>query len=1052
VVESISIKTTKDLLQSDLSSIVDTVLTVGGFYNFGDKCTGSYLVLKNNATESWEGPFLTDGIPLTISSEGELKVNNSYKLVPLLVDGSLNLRLLGLSEKGTVDNEPIFRIAMNHFKDITINGGPFSVSPTYVTPNSGAVFRGDFELKNFVMNQEYILWVKGRGIRFPGRIKFNSSNRRCKNGFIGEDWAGSYIHDISLDSFTYWGMIGHFPYPSNSNAIRIDHSQTNRCGSYLDTTFTTLSVDGNSSILKLADPLPNDINVDRIYSLVAKVNQKLVGSITTGSKVLIVQDKTGIRKTEHITIRGIEDINGNPIKHRVIDIKGNEIYLDKASPYTLTNVDIYLEDHYLPFSGIESGSSFKRISDPTEIQVDCMQLKGMGTNAVGKIRVFYGGGIHIEPGNDNNIWDFGSCHNIANPGISLAEGTMYGHSFQRFESTVCGIAYLSKGWMSSVLGNPYFESNGKNMVIASTRLNLSIYEPVMADKDIYYCYSDKVNPLSTNIVMVNSGTVYSNDFEYVPFLWPNDQPRLTGGKTYLIDYSKPTTDNATLKLRAYTSMPSGRVVRIIIGPNYKSTITFASDDPAYSIEGNTTFVNLSNCEITAYQDHLSFKWKLFINKTAFLLNQSAETTPPIVTSSPVDGSTFTASAINVFLIPNEHATIYYTTDGSMPTRESSVYSGPIRITETTTFKFFGVDIYGNQGVVATSVITKPDVIAPTVTFTPTGGNFYTDNQLITLNTDEKATIYYTLDGSTPTQESTAYNGPIIINETTTLKFFGKDIAGNESTVQSVTFTKVVDEKAPSAVEGLNKIDATDSTVLVGWTQHSDPGIAGYNIYVNNTKQNETLIDPTKISYELTDLTEGTEYLIEVTAVDNATNESARSGLMITTPTVVVIDSFNRADGPIGTTETGQAWNTGASSYLVSSNQVYLSNGSDPALISHNLKNFMYYITLSREHVGNYFIRYTDSQNSLFLQNSGGKYHIIKKVNNKQSLIFSSTITDNNGDQIKITHRNDGFIKATVRGELIWEGIVTDHLETFNSSGFSGNSATRFDDFKITTLG
>jgi hypothetical protein len=80
-----------------------------------------------------------------------------------------------------------------------------------------------------------------------------------------------------------------------------------------------------------------------------------------------------------------------------------------------------------------------------------------------------------------------------------------------------------------------------------------------------------------------------------------------------------------------------------------------------------------------------------------------------------------------------------------------------------------------------------DTIPPTVTATPVGGT-YTAAISVTLAANEPATIYYTIDGSTPTTSSSIYSSPIQISTTAQLKFFGKDTAGNASPVSTETYT------------------------------------------------------------------------------------------------------------------------------------------------------------------------------------------------------------------------------------------------------------------------
>jgi FtsP/CotA-like multicopper oxidase with cupredoxin domain len=71
-----------------------------------------------------------------------------------------------------------------------------------------------------------------------------------------------------------------------------------------------------------------------------------------------------------------------------------------------------------------------------------------------------------------------------------------------------------------------------------------------------------------------------------------------------------------------------------------------------------------------------------------------DTSAPVTSSSPLAG-TYSAAPIVVTLSANKPGTIYYTTDGSTPTTSSTVYTGPITLTDTTTVNYFSVDLVGN---------------------------------------------------------------------------------------------------------------------------------------------------------------------------------------------------------------------------------------------------------------------------------------------------------------------------------------------------------------------
>ena len=132
--------------------------------------------------------------------------------------------------------------------------------------------------------------------------------------------------------------------------------------------------------------------------------------------------------------------------------------------------------------------------------------------------------------------------------------------------------------------------------------------------------------------------------------------------------------------------------------------------------------------------------------------------------------------------------IYYTTDGSNPSDPNSSrqeYTGAITINETTTFK--AVAFVGNlYSAIVEKTYTKTPA-APVIT--PASCSF---NEPLTVNitAEEGATIYYTIDGNTPTSSNgTQYTGSFTVSETTTVKaraYFG-EVYGS---VAEATYTYV----------------------------------------------------------------------------------------------------------------------------------------------------------------------------------------------------------------------------------------------------------------------
>ena len=76
------------------------------------------------------------------------------------------------------------------------------------------------------------------------------------------------------------------------------------------------------------------------------------------------------------------------------------------------------------------------------------------------------------------------------------------------------------------------------------------------------------------------------------------------------------------------------------------------------------------------------------------------------------------------------------------------------------------------------------VAAPTFS----GETQFTESTQVTMSAESGASIYYTIDGSTPTSESTLYSAPVTLSDTTTVKAIAiKD--GVSSSVTSRTYTK-----------------------------------------------------------------------------------------------------------------------------------------------------------------------------------------------------------------------------------------------------------------------
>ncbi|MBW1900050.1 MAG: chitobiase/beta-hexosaminidase C-terminal domain-containing protein [Deltaproteobacteria bacterium] len=82
-----------------------------------------------------------------------------------------------------------------------------------------------------------------------------------------------------------------------------------------------------------------------------------------------------------------------------------------------------------------------------------------------------------------------------------------------------------------------------------------------------------------------------------------------------------------------------------------------------------------------------------VRNVAINVDEAGDTTAPNVQASPPGGPFNVTQSMT--LSADEPAYIFYTTDGSPPTTEATLYTDPIQIAVTTTVRFLGVDIAGN---------------------------------------------------------------------------------------------------------------------------------------------------------------------------------------------------------------------------------------------------------------------------------------------------------------------------------------------------------------------
>jgi hypothetical protein len=174
---------------------------------------------------------------------------------------------------------------------------------------------------------------------------------------------------------------------------------------------------------------------------------------------------------------------------------------------------------------------------------------------------------------------------------------------------------------------------------------------------------------------------------------------------------------------------------------------------------------------------------------------SSGTTPQQATAplfSPAAG-TYTGTQSVTLTSPTPGSSIFYTTNGSSPatTAGGNTFqfsaSTPISVAASETLEALATAPgFTTSAVITAAYSINPLQAAPTPTITP-ATNTYTSAQTVTI-TDAGAAIFYTIDGSAPTANSTKYSAPFIVNSTTTVRAIATETGFSTSAIAQSVIT------------------------------------------------------------------------------------------------------------------------------------------------------------------------------------------------------------------------------------------------------------------------
>ncbi len=224
--------------------------------------------------------------------------------------------------------------------------------------------------------------------------------------------------------------------------------------------------------------------------------------------------------------------------------------------------------------------------------------------------------------------------------------------------------------------------------------------------------------------------------------------------------------------------------------NAKAKITFSNGDAAIVFQGSYSR------NILRYNGNATsglFSCYASGQNPVQIYYRESQTIVARPTIDPANG-TYTEAQTVTITNNAEGATVYYTTDGSTPTAESTQYTAPfvLRQNGTHTIKAIAISNDGKSSVATSTITINIEIDAPEIS--PATGTQITEETPITITGAEGTTIYYTTDGSDPVKDGAltgtakAYTGAFTLTKAGTVKAVARDAGGNFSEIVLASYT------------------------------------------------------------------------------------------------------------------------------------------------------------------------------------------------------------------------------------------------------------------------
>jgi len=456
---------------------------------------------------------------------------------------------------------------------------------------------------------------------------------------------------------------------------------------------------------------------------------------------------------------------------------------------------------------------------------------------------------------------------IAQTSVLEAIATAYGYSTSPAVSAAYTLAAAAEPTFSPAAGS--YNTGAQTVTISDTTPGEVIYYTVTAG--------------GTGTVPTTASTVYSGPITVSASSVVEALAVAYGYTNSAVASAKYTLTIATPTFSPVAGNYSGAQTVTISESTPGPSIYFTTDGttPTFPITGTT---QLYSAPITVA---VTQTVKAIGAGTGFTTSSVASATYTLVkaatpTFSPVAGSYNTGAQTVTISDTTPGAVIYYTvtagTTGTVPTTNSTVYSGPITVSVSSVVEAL-VTAYGYSNSAVASA--KYTLTIATPTFSPVAGN-YSGAQMVTISESTPGvTIYYTTNGTTPTTSSAVYSGAITVAVTQTIKAIGAATGFTTSAVASATYT-LAKAATPTFSPVAGSYNTGAQTVTISDTT------PGEVIYYTITAGTTGTVPTTASAVYSGPITVSASSVVEALAVaygySNSAVASAKYTLTIATPT------------------------------------------------------------------------------------------------------------------------------------------------------------------------